>query len=103
LEIEDGTDADNPVWTNNLVFGNTTDYQGTASQTGVNANISASPSFIDSAAGNYRLQSGSPAIDAGSALGAPDNDFDGTPRPLDGNGDSTAAVDIGAFEAPQTP
>lgn len=100
LEIEFGADADNPVWENNLVFGNTTDYQGTASQTGVNGNLSVSPMFFDAAAGNYRLQAGSPAIDAGNAIGAPAVDFEGTSRPLDGNGDTSAIVDIGAFEAP---
>ncbi len=100
LEIEFGTDPDNPIWENNLLYGNTTDYLGTASQTGTNGNISASPMFFDAAAGNYRLQSGSPAIDAGSAAGAPTVDFEGTSRPLDGNGDASGVVDIGAFEAP---
>lgn len=100
LYVDFGTEAENPVWTNNLVFGNTTDYQGIASQTGVNANISVDPLFIDHAAGNYGLRPGSPAIDAGAAAGAPAIDFDGTPRPRDGNGDGTAIVDIGAFEAP---
>jgi len=92
-----------PVWENNLVFGNTTDYMGTAPRTGTNGNISADPWFVNGAGGNYRLQPGSPAIDAGKAVGAPGVDFDGTPRPLDGNGDSAAVVDIGAFEAPQIP
>jgi hypothetical protein len=94
LEVEFGTDADNPVWENNLVFGNTVDYQETANQTGTNGNISANPIFVNGAAGNYRLQPGSPAINAGSSVGAPNVDFDGTPRPINGN------WDIGAFEAP---
>jgi len=99
LEVESGSDADNPVWTNNLVFGNTADYVGTASLTGVNGNIAADPIFLDLAAGNYRLQPGSPAIDAGDGTAAPASDFDGLPRPKDGNGDGRAAMDIGAFEA----
>jgi hypothetical protein len=49
--------------------------------------------FVDAANGDYQLQSGSPAIDAGSATGAPATDFAGTARP------QGAAVDIGAFEA----
>jgi uncharacterized repeat protein (TIGR01451 family) len=99
LQLDFGTDAGNPVWTNNLVFGNTTDYLGTASQTGTNGNLSVDPMFVDAPAGNYRLQPGSPAIDAGSPTDAPTVDFEGTARPLDGNGDTVPAVDIGAFEA----
>ncbi|MEL6983844.1 MAG: right-handed parallel beta-helix repeat-containing protein, partial [Actinomycetota bacterium] len=40
----------------------------------------------------------SPALDAGTAGGAPDADQRGTARPIDGDGDTTAADDIGAFE-----
>jgi uncharacterized repeat protein (TIGR01451 family) len=100
LDIELSAPANSPVWENNLVHGNTTDYQGIASQAGTNGNVSAIPMFFDAAAGNYRLQPGSPAIDVGSATGAPAVDFEGTSRPLDGNGDASAVVDIGAFEAP---
>jgi len=93
IDVVGGNDADNPVWANNLVFGNTTNYQGTAPQTGISGNISADPLFINGAAGDYHLQPGSPAINTGSSVGAPIVDFDGTPRPFNG------IWDIGAFEA----
>ncbi len=85
----------NVIWENNLVFGNTTlNYQGTTDQTGINGNLSADPLFVNGATGDYHLQVGSPAINAGSSVGAPNVDFDGTLRPINGN------WDIGAFEVP---
>jgi hypothetical protein len=50
------------------------------------------PLFINPAAGDFHLQGGSPAIDAGTALAEVTNDFDGNLRPQ-GEG-----YDIGAFE-----
>jgi hypothetical protein len=50
------------------------------------------PLYAGYPAGDYHLLAGSPAIDAGSSTGAPDHDYDGTPRPQ-GLGD-----DIGAYE-----
>ena len=65
--------------------------------TGV-GNVDADPLFVDSATGNVRLQPGSPAIDAGTATGAPGFDLDGNSRPLDGDGDGTPGFDMGAYE-----
>ena len=102
LEIVFGTESYNPTWENNLVFGNGTNYSGTADKTGTSGNISVDPMFVDQAGGYYYLQAGSPAIDQGTNTGAPTVDFAGKPRPVDGNGDSNAVTDIGAFEY-QTP
>ena len=66
-------------------------------------NLSLDPLFIDPA-GNFRLQSSSPAVDAGSnsAPGLPPTDLDGNPRVVDGNGDGNAVVDLGAYELQPT-
>jgi hypothetical protein len=50
--------------------------------------------------GNFHLPPGSPAIDRGDPLTVtlPTEDFDGAPRPVDGNADGNARRDMGAFE-----
>jgi hypothetical protein len=50
----------------------------------------------------YPLQPNSPAIDAGTSNICPNTDQRGAARPVDGNGDGTAACDIGAYEAPNS-
>jgi len=94
VRMDSGTPLPVPVvWTNNLVFGNTTDYSASISDpTGTDLNIAVDPSFVDQAGGNYHLLPGSPAIGAGSPTGAPATDFDGVAR--------GASIDIGAFEGP---
>lgn len=59
------------------------------------------PQFEDPDHGNFRLRRGSQAVDAGSAVGAPDVDFEGNARPLDGDGDGNVLFDIGADELSQ--
>jgi parallel beta-helix repeat protein len=52
----------------------------------------ADPLFLDGESGDFRLQDGSPAIDAGDPDVAPAVDYDGAPRPQSGG------VDLGAYE-----
>ena len=91
-------------------------YGGSCSdQTGISGNISADPLFVDPSNGDYHLQPGSPAIDAGDNtaprllqeqdlhLLRPDTDFDGDYRILDGDGDGVAVVDIGVDEFSPAP
>jgi hypothetical protein len=56
------------------------------------------PRFNNPTSGNFHLLADSPAIDSGSSLDAPDEDFDSVTRPQDGDLDGTALMDIGAFE-----
>ena len=68
---------------------------GDSDMTGSSA-IAGDPKFVNASAGNFHLQSTSPAIDKGSSTGAPAVDFDGKTRP------QGAGWDIGAYELVST-
>jgi serine protease len=71
-------------------------YGGTCTeQTGLNGNISADPGFVSPSAGDYRVASGSPGIDAGSdsAPAIQATDLAGNPRI------AGAHIDMGAYES----
>lgn len=65
-------------------------------------NISMDPKFVDASSGNFRLQSDSPCIDAGTntitGYDFPIADLDDNYRIWDGDGNGSEIVDIGAFE-----
>ena len=103
-----------PILTNCILWGNGSQIVGSAAvatycdiQGGYgdpcDHNIDADPLFVDAAGGDLHLQADSPCIDTGSNATVPVwavVDFEGDDRIIDGNGDGTLVVDIGADEAP---
>lgn len=79
------------VWKNNLLFGNKTNTTNAIVGT-VSGTVTADPRLGDLAGLEFHPSSSSPTINAGTSVGAPTSDFDGTVRPLSG------AYDIGPYE-----
>jgi hypothetical protein len=65
-----------------------------------NGNFDDNPLFVAPGAGNCRLLTGSPCVDAGADIPGLATDLDGIHRPLDGNNDGLAKWDMGAYELP---
>jgi hypothetical protein len=85
-------------YVNNLVWNNPTNYSVTS--TSPVGTVSSDPLFVNYRAdgsGDYHVKSTSPAIDNGTRLDVPLNDFDGGPRPVGAN------WDIGAYESGAPP
>ena len=86
---------------NNVLATSGTAYGGTCNdQSGINGNISSDPMFVDQAGGNYRVLPSSQSIDAGdnTVAGTPSLDLGGNARIVDGDGNGTVVIDIGAYE-----
>jgi Right handed beta helix region len=103
IELADGAVAEirhNDVFDNQLgIIGFPSDYVGLPNQTGLSGNVSIEPSFVDPDEGDFRLRTGSPLLDAGANPDVSSSeDFDGSLRVLDGDGDAAAVVDMGASE-----
>ena len=62
------------------------------------ASLSLPPRLIDPANDDYHLRADSPLIDAADIADPPPIEFDGQPRPADGDGDGMAIPDVGADE-----
>ncbi len=54
--------------------------------------VEGDPKFVNPSGADFHLQQSSPAIDKGSSINAPNNDFDGNQRP------QGAGYDLGAYE-----
>ena len=115
LSVEPGSGVSGLEVFNSILWGGVNDIAGVSPDqvrysdtpatgyAGVNGNIVSDPRFVNQAAGDFHLQAGSPAIDAGTSDGAPTTDKDGKPRWDDPATSDTGAgaisyVDIGAFE-----
>jgi hypothetical protein len=91
---------------NNIFSARGPAYDGVCSdRTRTDGNISFDPQFIAPTQGDYHLHQVSPSIDAGDnqAPNLPDQDIDGNPRILDGDGNGTATIDMGVDEFPLPP
>jgi hypothetical protein len=94
---EHGTTGPHNNFLNNLVFNNATNVQLINGDVATGT-VTADPKFVNNtgtAAGDYQLQSNSPALGAGLALAGITTDYDGISRPQTGTTDIGACVSAG--------
>ena len=91
--ISIGGNASNTIVKNNIVYGNGSAITNWGDPGAViSNNLTSDPMFVNASANDFRLQSTSPAIDAGVTLSAVPTDFNGIARP------QGSRYDIGAYE-----
>ncbi|PKQ19868.1 MAG: hypothetical protein CVT66_08050 [Actinobacteria bacterium HGW-Actinobacteria-6] len=100
-----------PLIANSVVWGNGDDIGNGATasysciedpDSGIGV-VHGAPLFKSQATQDYALTAGSSCIDAADPLASMTTDILGTARPLDGNADSVAALDMGAYEFDAVP
>jgi len=94
IAVDAGIPTGNLTIDHNLIDG----YRDSEGEIYGSAYVEGDPLFANPVGADFHLRANSPAIDKGSAINAPGDDFDGHARPLDGNGDGIPAYDIGAYE-----
>jgi hypothetical protein len=77
---------------NNIAYMTQNGILDTAGTAIISNNLTTNPSFVDPANANFRLQSGSPAIDNGVTISSITTDISGVPLP------QGCCYDIGAYE-----
>lgn len=102
VRIQGGTIV-NSIIHNNSVYktGGEIKYSLVPTEIDGEGNIIDEPQFKNPQYGDYSLSYTSPCIDAGCEISANVHDFDGRPRPIDGNIDGIIATDIGCYEMPE--
>jgi hypothetical protein len=93
IELEGDVAAQNVLADHNLIDG----YKGYVGEIYGTEYIEGDPKFANPSGADFHLQNGSSAIDSGTSMDAPNDDFDGNQRP-EGSG-----YDIGAFEYLSSP
>lgn len=77
---------------NNIFYNSGSGLTNDGTSTATSNNLTTNPSFVNAGSGDFHLQSGSAARDAGTTLASVTTDYDGVSRPQGGT------YDIGAFE-----
>jgi parallel beta-helix repeat protein len=83
-------DGSRTIVRNNIAYQNGLSLGG--SSTTASNNLTVDPMFVNASGGDFHLRSGSPAIDAGTAIASVTTDADQVPRP------QGSQTDIGAYE-----